>query len=103
MSNTILSCENLTHRYNAADALHDVHFQIDKGEMVYLTGHSGAGKSTLLQLIALFLKPSSGEIYFNNTCLSTLSFTERALYRRQLGVITQTPQLLLNQSIFDSR
>jgi cell division transport system ATP-binding protein len=41
-------------------ALARVSFQIEKAEMVYVTGHSGAGKSTLLKLIAGIERPSQG-------------------------------------------
>lgn len=43
-------------------ALHDVNFEIERGEFVCLLGFSGCGKSTVLNLLAGFLQPSAGKI-----------------------------------------
>jgi cell division transport system ATP-binding protein len=44
------------------EALRDVSFTIDGGELVLITGHSGAGKTTLLKLIAAIELPSAGTV-----------------------------------------
>ena len=44
------------------EALSNLSFDLDLGEMVFLTGHSGAGKSTLLKLIMLMERPTSGDL-----------------------------------------
>lgn len=65
------------------EALSQVNFCLQKGEMVFLTGHSGAGKTTFLKLIAMLELPSSGQLIVNNVRLNqlkntTLLFTEAA-------------------------
>ncbi|MEX0915963.1 MAG: ATP-binding cassette domain-containing protein, partial [Wenzhouxiangellaceae bacterium] len=46
--------EHVAKRYpGGVQALSDVNFELQRGEMAFLTGHSGAGKSTLLRLIAV--------------------------------------------------
>ena len=43
------------------DALKNISFELNQGEMAFLTGHSGAGKSSLLRLIALIERPTRGD------------------------------------------
>ena len=58
---------NLTHYYNKDLALENINLEINKGEFICLIGESGSGKSTLLSLLSTLLKPTSGEIFFENT------------------------------------
>ena len=51
-------------------ALTDLSFQVEPGEMTFLTGHSGAGKSTLLKLIALIERPTRGQVLVNGQNLN---------------------------------
>ena len=51
-------------------ALDRVSFELEKGEMAFLTGHSGAGKSTLLKLISLIERPSAGRVFINGVDLT---------------------------------
>ena len=54
-------------------ALKNVSFQIEKGEMIFVAGHSGAGKSTVLKLIAGITKPSSGKVWMNGRDIGSLN------------------------------
>lgn len=83
-------------------ALKQVSFQISPGEMAFLTGHSGAGKSTLLKLISLMEKPSSGSIHINNQNLAQVSYRQVPYLRRQIGMIFQNHNLLMDRTVFDN-
>lgn len=84
------------------EALSQVDFSLEKGEMAFLTGHSGAGKSTLLKLIAMLELPSSGQIVVNGKPLSQLKKRDVAGYRSTLGITFQSPHLLNDRNVFDN-
>ena len=63
----MIKTSNLTHFYNKDKALENINLEINKGEFICLIGESGSGKSTLLSLLSTLLKPTSGELFFENT------------------------------------
>lgn len=84
------------------EALSDLSFQIERGEMVFLTGHSGAGKSTLLKLILLMERPSEGSIHVDGRDLDRLPRSQIPHFRRNIGVVFQNHQLLSDRTVFDN-
>jgi cell division transport system ATP-binding protein len=84
------------------EALSQVDFSLEKGEMAFLTGHSGAGKSTLLKLIAMLEKPTSGQIIVNGVRLNKLKKRDVSYFRSSLGITFQSPHLLNDRSVFDN-
>ncbi|BCA86160.1 ABC transporter ATP-binding protein [Enterococcus saigonensis] len=60
----MLEIKNLTVHYGVIEAVHDVSFNVNKGEIVSLIGANGAGKTTILRTISGLLRPSQGEIAF---------------------------------------
>ena len=82
------------------EALKNVTFEIETGEMVFITGHSGAGKSTLLKLIAAIEPPSSGTIVINGQNLHQLRAAAIPFLRRNFGLIFQDHKLLYDRSVF---
>jgi cell division transport system ATP-binding protein len=75
-------------------ALSDITFQVDKGEMIFLTGASGAGKSTLLRLLYLEEKPSDGRILLDRFDLSRISKRKIPILRRHVGIVFQDFRLI---------
>lgn len=83
-------------------ALASVSFEIDKGQMAFVTGHSGAGKSTLLKLVLATEKCSSGHVVVNGTDLNHIRKREIPFFRRRIGMVFQDHQLLNDRSVADN-
>ena len=95
--------QNVFKRYpERGEALSGIDFEIQTGEMVFLTGHSGAGKSTLLRLIGLLERPTRGQVLVNGRNLGTLPRNQIPHHRRQVGMIFQDHRLLPDRSVFDN-
>lgn len=61
----MVEVKNVTLRFNLVEAVKDVSFHVDRGNVFGLVGSDGAGKSTLLRLIATMIKPTEGDIYIS--------------------------------------
>jgi cell division transport system ATP-binding protein len=95
--------EQVTKRYASGyEALRDVSFEIDAGEMVFITGHSGAGKSTLLKLLALIERPTRGSIVLAGNNLNHTRRRGIPHVRRGTGMVFQDHRLLLDRSVYDN-
>ena len=95
--------ENVTKRYQAGpDALAEVSFGIEAGEVVFVTGHSGAGKSTLLKLVSLAERPTRGRITVNHRELARVRRRGVPQHRRGIGMVFQDHRLLMDRSVFDN-
>ncbi len=94
---------NASKRYTSGfDALQNVSFHMESGEMAFLTGHSGAGKSSLLKLIALLERSSRGQVIVNNQNLTKVPRRRIPYFRRNIGIIFQDHQLLFDRTVFDN-
>ena len=94
---------NASKRYSSGfDALQNVNFHIEAGEMAFLTGHSGAGKSSLLKLIALLERSSRGQVIVNNQNLAKVPRRRIPYFRRNIGIIFQDHQLLFDRTVYDN-
>jgi cell division transport system ATP-binding protein len=99
----MITFDQVSKRYPGGfEALSQVNFSLQKGEMVFLTGHSGAGKSTLLKLIALLEWPTSGQLSVNGLKLNHLKKRDVAMHRSQLGITFQSPRFLNDRTVFDN-
>lgn len=84
------------------EALAGVSFELERGEMAFLTGHSGAGKSTLLKLMMLMERPSRGQIFVDGQNLNRLTPSQIPYHRRKIGVVFQNHQLLFDRTVYDN-
>ena len=82
---------------NSVMAVDDVSFKIKEGESFGLVGESGSGKSTIAKMIVNLYKPSSGDINFDNACITKIkNNNEMMKFRKQIQMIFQDPYSSLN-------
>ena len=96
-------CKSYPESMSERTVLRDVNETIAPGEIVVLLGRSGSGKSTLLNLISGIDKPSSGEIWAGDTCLTALDEQQFTLFRRRrIGFIFQFFNLIPTLTVMEN-
>ncbi|MFQ5610745.1 MAG: ABC transporter ATP-binding protein [Anaerolineae bacterium] len=91
--------EGVSFRYTEQEqVLDDFSLTIAPGESVALVGHTGAGKSSIVKLITRFYEFQSGRIAVDGHDIRSVDLTG---YRRQLGLVSQTP-FLFSGSVADN-
>lgn len=89
----MIELKQITHQFNQHQVLHDISFNIGKGEILGLAGHNGAGKSTLFKIMLGLLKASQGQVFINGCANTDKRFIE---VRRQLGYLPENVMLYDN-------
>ena len=84
------------------EAVQDISFSIDRGEIFGIIGLSGAGKSTLVRCLNLLEKPNEGNIYIEGKNLMELSEKELRKERQDIGMIFQHFNLLMQRNVLDN-
>ena len=95
----ILRVENLCKIYGEGEAtvnaLNNVSFSLEKGELAAVVGESGSGKSTLLNCIGALDSPTSGTVLIDRQDLFAMREEERTIFRRRnIGFVFQSFQLV---------
>jgi len=84
---SVATLSNLTHRYGSIEALSDVTFDLEAGQVTALLGPNGAGKTTIVRLLAGLTRPTKGRaVLFGGDPQSVES-------RRRLGVMLQVARV----------
>jgi cell division transport system ATP-binding protein len=99
----LVSFSAVAKRYpGGQQALKDVTFSLEAGELAFLTGRSGAGKSTLLKLIPAIERPSAGSVVVNGQNVGALKRAAIPYLRRNIGLVFQGQKLLYDRSVYDN-
>ena len=84
------------------DALKDVSFETEKGDIYGVIGYSGAGKSTLIRMVNALETPTSGNVWVEEKDIGTLNQKELRNLRKGIGMIFQQFNLLESKTIYDN-
>lgn len=103
----VLRVSNLHKSYRSSEetlqVLRGVNLELAEGETVALSGESGSGKSTLLHVIAGLDRIDSGDIWFEQNLLSTMSEGAMAGFRRdRIGLVFQQFNLVSSLTVSDN-
>ncbi len=102
---SVLQVKNLSHSYGGNtpfinDAVSNVSFTVEAGEMIGIIGHTGSGKSTLVQHLNGILKPTAGEILVDDQNIWDKPKEVRKI-RSKVGLVFQYPEYqLFEETVF---
>lgn len=97
---SLLELRNLTRRFGGLVAVEGLSFSVLRGEIVGIIGPNGAGKTTVFNMITGFLKPSSGQVYFQNEEIT--GFRPEAIAARGLVRTFQSTALFSSLPVLDN-
>ena len=94
---TIIALKNISVEFDGEKVLDDLNLSIRDGEFVTLLGSSGCGKTTTLRLIAGFLEPDSGEVFFDGKSMNGVP-----PYKREVNTIFQRYALFPHFNVYEN-
>ena len=99
MSNNsnIIDLKNISVSFDGETVLDDISLRIRDKEFVTLLGPSGCGKTTTLRIIAGFLEPDSGDVFFDGKRINGIP-----AYKRQVNTIFQRYALFTHLNVFEN-
>ena len=91
----MIELDNITRSFGSLQVLKGISLNIERGEVVSITGPSGAGKTTLLQIMGSLDKPDGGKVIYDGQDITRMSEKEISAFRnRHIGFVFQFHQLL---------
>ncbi|NBI53598.1 phospholipid ABC transporter ATP-binding protein MlaF [Photobacterium alginatilyticum] len=98
----LVSIKNMTFSRGERKIFDDVSLDVPKGKVTAIMGPSGIGKTTLLRLIGGQIQPDSGEVWFENWNIPTLSRRELYQARNRMSMLFQSGALFTDMTVFDN-
>ncbi|OCG08973.1 methionine ABC transporter ATP-binding protein [Gilliamella sp. wkB178] len=102
----LIQVKNVSVRFESKDhvieAVKNVSFDVNKGEIFGIIGSSGAGKSTLVRTLNRLADPSSGQVIIGGTDIKTLSGHQLQAFRFQVGMIFQNFNLASSKTVYEN-
>ena len=94
---SLLRTEKLTKRFKGLLANDDINMEIFDGDVRCIIGPNGAGKTTLISMISGHIKPTLGNVFFQNKLINNLSLVNRSCLG--IGRKFQTPTVFDNLNV----
>jgi lipopolysaccharide export system ATP-binding protein len=96
----VLKISSLYKRFGKKEVVKGVDFTMTTGEVLGLLGPNGAGKTTTFYMIVGFLKPSQGEVFLDDACITRLPMYKRA--RMGISYLPQEPSVFRKLTVEDN-
>jgi polar amino acid transport system ATP-binding protein len=101
MADSIIRIQQARKRFGRVEALRGVDLEVAKGEVILIVGPSGSGKSTLLRSVNRLETLSSGEIWVEDTCVTSPHADIRRI-REEVGMVFQSFNLFPHLSVTEN-
>ena len=96
----MLKVQKLSVSYGAINALREISFNVEQGEIISLIGSNGAGKTTTLHAISNIIKKRGGKIEFEGEDITNLAPDQ--IVRKRLIQVPEGRRIFLNLSVRDN-
>lgn len=96
--NLLLDVRDLSKNFNGFEAVKNLYFTVNEGDVYGFLGQNGAGKSTTLRMLLKLIKPTKGEIYFSGKKIEEGDYT----ILKQTGAIIERPDMYKYLSAYDN-
>ncbi|MCI1893395.1 MAG: amino acid ABC transporter ATP-binding protein [Lactobacillus sp.] len=98
----MIQVNHLVKKFGDNIVLNDITETINKGDVIVVIGASGGGKSTFLRSLNLLNQPTSGQVLFEGTDLTSLSEKQLDVVREKMGMVFQQFNLFPNMTVLDN-
>ncbi|HEX7380951.1 MAG TPA: ATP-binding cassette domain-containing protein, partial [Nevskiaceae bacterium] len=97
---SVLAAESLDLRYGLLQAVHDVSFQIEKGEIVAFVGANGAGKTTLFRAMAGAHRPAGGRVLLGDEDVTHIPDHDRV--KKGIVLVPEGRRLFTHMTVYEN-
>ncbi|MBR0243114.1 MAG: ATP-binding cassette domain-containing protein [Bacteroidaceae bacterium] len=98
----MIEIQSIRKSFEDKEVLKDISARFDNGKTNLIIGQSGSGKTVLMKCIVGLLTPTSGKILYDGRDFVSMSKKEKALLRREMGMIFQSAALFDSMSVLEN-
>src|SRR5574344_1331196 len=98
----MIQVKSLYKSFEDKDVLLDINATFNQGKTNLIIGQSGSGKTVFIKCLVGLLKPTKGQILYDNRDFLSMSKNEKKLLRREMGMIFQSAALFDSLSVLEN-